>query len=160
MFLVNQTFICLQGYASPREFIVTQGPLPSTRDDFWRMIWEQNARSIVMLTRCIEKGRVCAQQSQQLLDYIAYSFQVVHIFSNMKKRLMFSQCILVSMDFFHSQEKCDHYWPVDSEPVYYGEIQVAVLNESKYPFWNISEFKVSLVGLYLYHFALNMANGT
>ena len=48
----------LQGYNSKREFCVTQGPLPSTRDDFWRMAWEQNSRAIVMLTKCVEKGRV------------------------------------------------------------------------------------------------------
>lgn len=46
-----------KGHNSPREFIVTQGPLRSTRDDFWRMCWESNSRAIVMLTRCYEKGR-------------------------------------------------------------------------------------------------------
>ncbi|MCL4127939.1 UNVERIFIED_CONTAM: hypothetical protein GTU68_063770, partial [Idotea baltica] len=45
------------GFNSPREFVVTQGPLASTRDDFWRMVWETNSRAIIMLTRCIEKGR-------------------------------------------------------------------------------------------------------
>lgn len=52
---VNANYI--PGHNSPREFIVTQGPLYGTRDDFWRMLWEQNSRAIVMLTRCIEKGR-------------------------------------------------------------------------------------------------------
>lgn len=47
----------MQGHNSPREFIVTQGPLHSTRDEFWRMCWESNSRAIVMLTRCFEKGR-------------------------------------------------------------------------------------------------------
>lgn len=47
----------IKGHNSPREFIVTQGPLRSTRDDFWRMCWESNSRAIVMLTRCYEKGR-------------------------------------------------------------------------------------------------------
>ncbi|XP_068211169.1 tyrosine-protein phosphatase 10D-like isoform X2 [Palaemon carinicauda] len=52
---INANYV--SGHNSPREFIVTQGPLPSTRDDFWRMVWESNSRAIVMLTRCIEKGR-------------------------------------------------------------------------------------------------------
>lgn len=52
---INANYI--PGHNSPREFIVTQGPLYGTQDDFWRMLWEQNSRAIVMLTRCIEKGR-------------------------------------------------------------------------------------------------------
>ena len=52
---INANFV--PGHNSPREFVVTQGPLHSTRDDFWRMCWETNSRAIVMLTRCVEKGR-------------------------------------------------------------------------------------------------------
>ena len=51
--------IRLQGYKQPRAYIATQGPLPGTTDDFWRMTWEQNSRIIVMVTQCMEKGRVC-----------------------------------------------------------------------------------------------------
>lgn len=47
-----------QGYNDRKEYISTQGPLASTSDDFWRMVWEQNSRAIVNLTRCHEKGRV------------------------------------------------------------------------------------------------------
>ena len=34
-----------------KEFIATQGPLPDTENDFWRMVWEQRCSTIVMLTR-------------------------------------------------------------------------------------------------------------
>ncbi|XP_071115276.1 tyrosine-protein phosphatase 10D-like isoform X2 [Haliotis cracherodii] len=88
----------MPGFVSKREYIATQGPLPSTRDDLWRMLWEQNARNIVMLTKCMEKGR----------------------------------------------EKSDHYWPNDSEPKFYGDLQVAILNETHLPDWTISEFKIQL----------------
>ncbi len=37
-----------------REYIVTQGPLRTTMDEFWTMVWEQNARIIVMMTKLIE----------------------------------------------------------------------------------------------------------
>lgn len=47
-----------QGYQSKKEFIAAQGPLPGTVNDFWRMIWEKNVRTMVMLTRCNEQGRV------------------------------------------------------------------------------------------------------
>ncbi|WAR09328.1 PTPRB-like protein, partial [Mya arenaria] len=47
-----------EGFHHQREFIATQGPLPGTIDDFWRMVWEQNVMVIVMLTQCKEGNRV------------------------------------------------------------------------------------------------------
>ena len=40
------------------------------------------------------------------------------------------------------REKCHQYWPYDTEPVYYGDIQVTIMNESHFPDWNINEFRV------------------
>ncbi|KPP70475.1 receptor-type tyrosine-protein phosphatase eta-like, partial [Scleropages formosus] len=50
------------GYNSRKEFIAAQGPLPSTVNEFWRMIWEKNVRTLVMLTRCNEQGRVKCEE--------------------------------------------------------------------------------------------------
>ncbi|KAL3123411.1 hypothetical protein niasHT_004583 [Heterodera trifolii] len=52
---VNASYI--PGFNSRREFIAAQGPLPSTRDHFWRLIWEHQVPAVVALTKCIEKGR-------------------------------------------------------------------------------------------------------
>ncbi|XP_033467887.2 receptor-type tyrosine-protein phosphatase H-like isoform X1 [Epinephelus lanceolatus] len=52
----------MPGYNSNREFIATQGPLPATVDDFWRMIWEQRVKGIVMVTNCTENGRIKCEQ--------------------------------------------------------------------------------------------------
>ena len=54
-----QILLCwVQGYRNVREYITTQGPLDQTVDDFWRMVWEQNSATIVMLTNLVELGKV------------------------------------------------------------------------------------------------------
>ncbi|XP_056138330.1 receptor-type tyrosine-protein phosphatase beta-like [Lampris incognitus] len=91
---INASYI--PGNNFRREYIATQGPLPGTKDDFWKMVWEQNVHNIVMVTQCVEKGRV----------------------------------------------KCDHYWPFDHDPLYYGDLIVQMLSESVLPEWTIREFKI------------------
>ncbi|KAI7811745.1 putative mucin-19-like [Triplophysa rosa] len=53
---INANYI--PGYNSRKEFIAAQGPLPITVNEFWRMIWEKNVCTLVMLTKCKEQGRV------------------------------------------------------------------------------------------------------
>ncbi|XP_053133961.1 receptor-type tyrosine-protein phosphatase eta [Hemicordylus capensis] len=52
----------MPGYNSKKEFIAAQGPLPNTVQDFWRMIWEKNIYTVVMLTKCIEQGRTKCEE--------------------------------------------------------------------------------------------------
>ncbi|XP_045154026.1 receptor-type tyrosine-protein phosphatase C [Echinops telfairi] len=57
---INASFI--DGFKEPRKYIAAQGPRDETVDDFWRMIWEQKATVIVMVTRCEEGNRnKCAE---------------------------------------------------------------------------------------------------
>ncbi|XP_053463692.1 receptor-type tyrosine-protein phosphatase H isoform X3 [Nycticebus coucang] len=53
---INASF--MPGLWSPQEFIATQGPLPHTVGDFWRLVWEQQSHTLVMLTNCMESGQV------------------------------------------------------------------------------------------------------
>lgn len=58
IFIQIKLFVTFQGYTTNREYIATQGPLPGTVKDFWRMIWEQQVKRIAMVTNCVEGGRV------------------------------------------------------------------------------------------------------
>ncbi|TGZ61872.1 hypothetical protein CRM22_007752 [Opisthorchis felineus] len=52
----------LDGYCKQNAYIATQGPLPQTVGDFWRMIWEQRSAMIVSMTRLEERARVKCEQ--------------------------------------------------------------------------------------------------
>nr|CAH7757685.1 unnamed protein product [Callosobruchus chinensis] len=45
------------GGDSGKCYIATQGCLPSTVGDFWRMVWQENCRVIVMTTKETERGK-------------------------------------------------------------------------------------------------------
>ncbi|XP_039260687.2 receptor-type tyrosine-protein phosphatase alpha-like isoform X1 [Styela clava] len=52
---INASYI--DGYTKKRKFIATQGPKPSTVNDFWRMVWEHGLKVIVMVTDFRESGK-------------------------------------------------------------------------------------------------------
>lgn len=53
---INANYV--DGYRRQNAYIATQGPLPETFGDFWRMVWEQRSATVVMMTRLEEKSRV------------------------------------------------------------------------------------------------------
>jgi len=58
---INANWVCgidMHGDLDLHAYIATQGPLKHTIDDFWRMVWETEARSIIMLGREKEMSKI------------------------------------------------------------------------------------------------------
>nr|XP_033480517.1 protein tyrosine phosphatase receptor type Db isoform X16 [Epinephelus lanceolatus] len=53
---INANYI--DGYRRQNAYIATQGPLPETFGEFWRMVWEQHTANIIMMTKLEEKSRM------------------------------------------------------------------------------------------------------
>ncbi|XP_069023884.1 protein tyrosine phosphatase receptor type Db isoform X7 [Embiotoca jacksoni] len=53
---INSNYV--DGYRRQNAYIATQGSLPETFGDFWRMIWEQHTANIIMMTKLEEKSRM------------------------------------------------------------------------------------------------------
>ncbi|VDD91576.1 unnamed protein product, partial [Enterobius vermicularis] len=78
-------------------YICTQGCLPNTVDDFWEMVWQQNSRIIVMITKEVEKNKVrlyinftlplfCLREEYFFQTFFAFRISVVVIGLEEQKR--------------------------------------------------------------------------
>lgn len=95
-------------------YIATQGPLQSTVDDFWRMVWEQQSKVILMLTHLVENGL------EKCVDYLPESevincnrsfgdFQIVLKRREVKEKYIISSLQLKNM-VSNSWREITHFW--------------------------------------------------
>lgn len=57
---INANWVEMPGLGN--RFICTQGPMQNTVNDFWRLVWQEKATSIIMLCQVEEGGKPkCAQ---------------------------------------------------------------------------------------------------
>ncbi len=64
---INASYV--HGYVHANAFIATQAPLPNTFADFWRMIWETNSRTVVMVSNEVEAGKVSVVTCRRLTTF-------------------------------------------------------------------------------------------
>ncbi|XP_041083343.1 tyrosine-protein phosphatase non-receptor type 22-like isoform X2 [Polyodon spathula] len=74
---INASFI--RGVYGQKAYIATQGPLPNTVLDFWRMIWEYNVQVIVMACREFEMGRKKCERYWATLEEESFKCAVFSI---------------------------------------------------------------------------------
>ncbi|KAL1505354.1 hypothetical protein ABEB36_004941 [Hypothenemus hampei] len=95
-------------------YIATQGPMQNTVDDFWRMIWEQQAKVILMLTHLVENGL------EKCVDYLPESevtecsrlfgdFQITLKKREVKEKYIISSLQLKNM-VSNSWREVTHFW--------------------------------------------------
>lgn len=53
---INASYIKIANSGAEYYYIATQGPLPTTTDDFWQMVLENNSNVIAMITKEKEGG--------------------------------------------------------------------------------------------------------
>lgn len=100
-------------------FIATQGPLPETVPDFWRLVWEQNARTVVMLTNA---------------QVTPASFVVGGSPSG-------AHCVQERL-----KTKCEVYWPREVGcSVVYGSIEVTLTDFTQLADYTIRSLTISKV---------------
>lgn len=67
----NSTYIhanFVDGYKEPSKFICCQAPKENTAGDFWKLIWQEDVRTIVALTE-VDEGDICYEYWVQAKDF-------------------------------------------------------------------------------------------
>lgn len=98
---INASYI--DGFKEPRKYIAAQGPRDETVDDFWKMIWEQKATVIVMVTRCEEGNRNKCAEYWPCMEEGTRTFRDVVVTINDHKRC--PDYIIQKLSIAHKKEK-------------------------------------------------------
>ncbi|KAG5888658.1 hypothetical protein JTB14_014851 [Gonioctena quinquepunctata] len=93
---INANYI--DGYGKPRCYIATQGPKSNTLADFWRMIWQERVRNIVMMANIYEGGKLMVEKywpdiSEDItFENIRVQHVTTDVFANFEQRVFYVYC--------------------------------------------------------------------
>ena len=98
----------LHGHGKLKEFIITQHPTLNVKEDFWRMLWDHNAQTDVLLLLSCKNLIVCCFKSAHFdqigcylryfltLNYLAFG----HFFQILYKKKRESSLFPSELQFF------------------------------------------------------------
>eukprot|EP00095_Tigriopus_kingsejongensis_P008769 maker-scaffold151_size306168-snap-gene-2.8 protein:Tk08769 transcript:maker-scaffold151_size306168-snap-gene-2.8-mRNA-1 annotation:"unnamed protein product" len=128
---VNANYI--DGFQRARAYIATQGPLPATFDSFWRLVWEQKVKVLVMITNLVERGQrkcdrywpregtfkygfieVTLTREDQMATYTIRTFRIRHTRIRSGKQSSFVERYVLQYHYTHWP---DHGVPETSLPL-------------------------------------------
>lgn len=97
---INASYV--HSYDQPNGYIACQGPVDETISDFWRMVWQENVRTIVMVTNVKEKGKVkCSQYWPELnKKYLSDSIVV-----KFHEQISLPQCTVRTFKLMNSEDE-------------------------------------------------------
>ncbi|XP_006811223.1 uncharacterized protein LOC100369011 [Saccoglossus kowalevskii] len=121
---INANFV--KGYNGQRKaYIATQAPLENTLENFWRLVWEQQSRVIIMLTDIQENGiKKCYQywptQKEGLLSSHLYGDYLISVEEIQKKEYCTVSTLLMKDIEKNLCRRLTHHWftawPYDNVP--------------------------------------------
>ncbi|VDP04488.1 unnamed protein product, partial [Soboliphyme baturini] len=111
-----------------RSYISTQGCLPNTVDDFWRMIWQKKCSIIVMTTKEMERGKVV----------------LASLYPNTR---LFVRCdsVINHLGFVSLKSKCARYWSCVGQQKVCGlnkELTIVTVSEETCPDYTLRTLSV------------------
>ena len=132
---INACYI--DGYYHRGAYIASQGPMPHTANDFWRMIWEKNIDHIVALTKVMEAGRRKCEQYWPENETDMCEFDMIQV--TLKKCERYTTYDIRMMEVTHAEYPTDvriviqfHYtvWPDHGVPIFSSSL-ISFINHTK-----------------------------